>query len=382
MPLWDKAQAWMRGLVPRGSQQKDDPAYQSYVQFLGLGQPVYTPRDYTVLAKEGFERNVTVHRAVMLIAQSCAGIPWKLFHGQEKLRSFDNHPLLDLLKQPNQRHSTSDFIEQVVAFWVLSGNSYINAVRMDPRQTPAELWALRPDRVRVIPGQGTIWGYEYNVDGYKTFFDADSMLHLKMFAATNDWYGLSPVAVAGALVDQQNEGFDWNTSILQNAGRPSGALVATAALTNDQHERLRRLILERYSGKKNAGKPMLLEGGMDWKQFSMSPLELDWAETRKVNMRDIAVALGVPSELLGDGDIRTYSNYQEARRSFYQETVLPMMDKLRDKLNTWLVPMFDTQLYLDYDKEEIEALQEDRDSLSQRSEEHTSELQSHSDLVC
>ncbi len=363
---------FMRQLVPAPlrrslpSAYKDDPAYQSYVQFLGLGQPIYTPRDFQILSKEGYERNPTVFRAITLIAQSCAGIPWKLYKKGNTLKTIATHPLLDLLDKPNQRNSGPEFLEHMISFWILSGNSYISAVMPDPRQPPTELWCLRPDRMRVIPGQGTIWGYEYNVDGYKTFFDADTTLHLKMFAATNDWYGLSPVAVAGALIDQQNEGFDWNTAILQNAGRPSGALVASGVLVNDQYERLKKILREKYTGKRNAGMPMLLEGGLDWKPFSLSPLELDWIESRKINMRDIAVALGVPSELLGDGDIKTYSNYQEARKSFYQETILPMMDRLAAKLNTWLVPMFDETLVLAYDKEEIEALQEDRDALSSR----------------
>jgi len=310
--IFQSTRDFMQSLLPAPlrrnlpTAQKDDPAYQSYVQFLGLGQPIYTPRDFQVMAKEGYERNPTVFRAVTLISQSCAGIPWKLYKKGDDMRSIEEHPLLDLLAHPNQRNSGPEFIEHMISYWILSGNSYVSAVIPNPRQPPTELWCLRPDRMRVIPGQGTIWGYEYNVDGYKTFFDADTTMHLKMFAATNDWYGLSPIAVAGALIDQQNEGFDWNTAILQNAGRPSGALVASGVLVNDQYERLKRILREQYAGKRNAGKPMLLEGGLDWKPFSLSPLELDWIESRKINMRDIAVALGVPSELLGDGDIKTY----------------------------------------------------------------------------
>lgn len=346
--------------------RKDDPAFQSYVQFLGLGNPIYTPKDYYEVAKQGYERNVTVYRAISLIAQSCAGIPWKLYQKRGKLVELQEHPLLDLLTRPNPNHSQGEFLEQMISFWILSGNCYICTVRPNAQATPSELWILRPDRMRVVPGISTIVGYEYYVNSLRSYFQATDILHLKMFAATNDWYGLSPVMVAGALIDQSNEGFDWNTALIQNAGRPSGALVAQGTLANDQYERLRRIIRERYIGKKNAGMPMLLEGGIEWKPFSMSPMELDWGESRKQNARDIAIAIGVPPELIGDHDNATYSNYQEARKSFYQETVLPLMDKLRDRLNVWLVSQYGNDLYLNYDKDDIEALQEDRDSLSTR----------------
>jgi HK97 family phage portal protein len=345
---------------------KSDPAYAMYTQIMSPGQPVYTPRDFSNLAKYGYEKNVFVYKGISLIAETCGGIPWKLVKKSDKRRTIEEHPLLDLLNTPNPRHGLGTFIEEIVSFWILSGNSYIYAVRPNKRATPTELWVMRPDRMRVVPGLKAIDGYEYNLDGHKEYFDSSLILHLKMFSAINDWYGLSPVAVASALVDQMNEGFDWNTALLQNAGRPSGALVASGTLGNDQYERLKKVIRERYTGKRNSGTPMLLEGGLDWKQFSMSPMELDWGESRKQNMRDISIALGVPPELLGDSSNKTYSNYGEARKSFYQETILPLMDKLRDRLNSWLVPMFDETLILDYDKEQVEALQEDRDSLNTR----------------
>lgn len=355
---------WIDRLFRGGA--KSDPTFPLYSQLLGVGQPVYTPRDYKNVAQQSYEKNVTCYRAVALIAQSCAGIPWKLYKKADKQREIEDHPLLTLLEQPNPEQALAEFIEEAISFWILAGNSYVVAVRPANRAAPSELWNVRPDRIRILPGLKAVAGYEYSVDTRKLQFDARDILHLKMFAATNDYYGLSPLLVAMDLIDQTNEGNDWNVSLLQNAGRPSGALVAAGTLGVDQFDRLRKVIRERYIGKMNAGLPLLLEGGLDWKPFSLTPLELDWLESRKQNMRDISIALGVPPELLGDSSNKTYSNYGEARKSFYQETILPLMDRLRDRLNTWLVAQFDETLYLDYDAEQIEALQENRDSLSTR----------------
>jgi phage portal protein BeeE len=85
-----------------------------------------------------------------------------------------------------------------------------------------------------------------------------------------------------------------------------------------------------------------------------------WLEGLKFSGREIAIAFGVPPELIGDNSNKTYSNYGEARMAFYLETVLPLMDFLRDELNNWLTPLYGDSYYLDYDRDEIEAIQEDR----------------------
>jgi HK97 family phage portal protein len=90
---------------------------------------------------------------------------------------------------------------------------------------------------------------------------------------------------------------------------------------------------------------------------------MDWLEGRKMSRVEICNVFQVPPELIGIQDQKTYSNYQEARKAFYTETVLPLMDRLCDDLNNWLVPVFGDNLILDYDKDEIEALQEDREKV-------------------
>ena len=74
----------------------------------------------------------------------------------------------------------------------------------------------------------------------------------------------------------------------------------------------------------------------------------------------------VPPELIGDSANKTYSNYREARRAFYEETILPLMVMLRDKLNMWLMPLFNDGMELDFDTDQVSALQEDRAMLFER----------------
>ncbi|WP_458694298.1 phage portal protein [Wolbachia endosymbiont (group A) of Andrena hattorfiana] len=136
----------------------------------------------------------------------------------------------------------------------------------------------------------------------------------------NDWYGLSPIEAAAYSIDQYNQAGAWNQAMLQNGARPSGAIVVKSAkdgsggsLSQEQYQRLKEQINDHYSGSVNAGRPILLEGGLEWKEMSLSPRDMDFIESKHSSARDIALAFGVPPQLLGIPGDNTYSKLVEAR---------------------------------------------------------------------
>src|SRR4051812_40258392 len=165
---------------------------QSAVAFYFEGRAVWTPRDYAALAREGFQRNAIVHRAVRLVAEAAASLPLTL---KQDGRDLAAHPLLSLLSRPNPREGGARFLESVYGHLLVSGNAYLEAVAVEG--APRELYALRPDRVRVVPGQdGWPAAYDYAVGTQTVRFvqtgDIPPILHLTLFHPTDDHYGLSP----------------------------------------------------------------------------------------------------------------------------------------------------------------------------------------------
>src|SRR5262249_6059682 len=142
------------------------------------------------------------------------------------------------------------------------------------------------------------------------------ILHLTCFHPLDDHYGLSSLEAAAVAVDTHNAAASWNKALLDNAARPSGALVYAgpdgAVLSDNQFQRLKRELEDTYQGAVNAGRPLLLEGGLDWKAMSLSPKDMDFMEAKHAAAREIALAFGVPPMLLGIPGDNTYSNYQEA----------------------------------------------------------------------
>jgi HK97 family phage portal protein len=339
------------------------------IAWQGAGRARWTPRDYAALAREGYMTNAIVYRAVRLVAENVASVTWLLFEGEAER---DSHPLLDLVARPNPRQDGAAFLDSVVAHLLLAGNAYIENVSLDGQVR--ELHALRPDRMRVVPGaDGWPEAYEYHVAGRTLRFAQEGapppILHLTQFHPLDDHYGLSALEAAAVAVDTHNAAARWNKALLDNAARPCGALVYAgpdgSVLADNQFERLKRELEDQYQGARNAGRPMLLEGGLDWKPMSLSPKDMDFLDAKHNAAREIALCFGVPPMLLGIPGDNTYANYQEANRALIRATVLPLAARLGTALAQWLSPAFGAvRLLVDADR--IEALAADRAALWER----------------
>ncbi len=73
-----------------------------------LGQPVWTPRNYSALSREGVMCNPVVYRCVRMIAEAASSVPLQLYE-QGELQ--DNHPIQDLLSRPNSLQTGTDLLE-------------------------------------------------------------------------------------------------------------------------------------------------------------------------------------------------------------------------------------------------------------------------------
>jgi len=346
-------------------QVKASAAAQTLV--LTPGQPAWTPRNYTALAREAYQLNVVAYQAVNKIAEAVASVPVNLFRGDVEVTE---SPLLDLIENPNPLQGRAEYLTALMGFYMLSGNAYQEKVRTTGE--PRELYVLRSDRMKVIPSNtGAPAGFEYDMNGRKVRWDADpetlesDVWQIKTFNPVNDWYGMSPVEAAAYAVDQHNEAMKWMQSLLQNSARPSGALVSQndSPLSDDQYNRLKSSLEEMYQGGDNAGRPMLLEGGLDWKEMGLSPVDMGIIEQKNSSARDICLAFGVPPQLLGIPGDNTYSNYAEARLAFWEDTVLPLLGCVYGAWNQWLVPDFGEKLELRPDLDQVPAIVEKRMAL-------------------
>jgi HK97 family phage portal protein len=368
MGFWRRAFAARFGEGAGAAEVKDSRA-GPLIALQGVGRPRWTPRDYAGLAAEGFVKNAVAYRCVRMIAEAAASTPLAVF--RDGVRR-DDDPVARLLARPNPEQSGPEWLEALHIGLQTAGNAYVEAAGQVGGGAPEELWVLRPDRVKVIPGPaGWPEAYDYEVAGRSVRIgrEADGwspVMHLKMFHPTDDHYGLSPMEAAAFAIDVHNASGAWNKALLDNAARPSGALVYGARdgerLTLEQFETLKAELAESHQGARNAGRPLLLEGGLDWKPMSLSPAEMNFIEGKHAAAREIGLAFGVPPQLLGIPGDATYANYREANVAFWRQTVLPLVGKTAGALTGWLGAR-SPGLRVEADLEAVPALQPERDAL-------------------
>ena len=351
-----------------------EPPPTGLVAFM-MQNPIWSETDISNLAKAGYEGCMTVFACVGKLAKATGGIPWRLMQRPKsrdaRKEEVFTHPLINLIEKPNEKQARSRFIEGITGFYYIAGNAYILGVGPENTNVPKELHWLYPHYVNVKPGNNVepIAGYKYTANSYDPIiYGSKEVLHIKTFHPTNFWYGLSPIKVAAKGIDTLNMATEWNMKLLQNDMKPPGAIKVEGTLTEPQRNTLNRVLKEEKSGYEHAGLPLVLEGAQEWMPFSINPKDADWLNSQKLTIRFVCLTLGIPPELMGDAENKTYSNQKEARRALYEETILPYMDFLQDEFNNWLTPRFGDRLLLEYDKDSIEALREDRAAIFDRAQ--------------
>ncbi|MBL1419145.1 MAG: phage portal protein [Alphaproteobacteria bacterium] len=325
------------------------------------------------MARHAYMQNPIAHRAVRMIAEAAASVQLQLFIDDEELI---DHPLLNLIAHPNMNMSGYEFLEQCYSQLLIDGNCYLQQSALDDI-VPDALYSLRPDRVRlVVDERGWPTCYEYKIGSQKLKFNQlvdgiKPILHQTFYNPNDDHYGQSPFKAARLAIEIHNAASKWNKSLLNNSARPSGAVVykgqdGQGNLTDEQFDRLKYELEQTYQGHANAGRPMILEGGLDWSAMGFSPKDMDFIDAKHVAAREIALALGVPPMLLGIPGDNRFSNYQEANRNFLRQTILPLVTRFIGNLSSWLNPAWDERLVIKLDLDKIEALSSEREALWRR----------------
>ena len=319
------------------------------------------PQSYEAQVREAVLRNPVAQRSLRLVSEGAAGVP---IYGDDAAAM-------------RAAALAAGVVETAAVHLLLHGNAYLRPVRNGAAQV-VELVALRPERVTVetdAAGWPSGWSYRAGehvlrmvadesagADAAKSESKRPGLIHIRAVHPLDDHYGLGCLGAAAGAVAIHNASARWNKALLDNAARPSGALVyepgeAGATLSPDQFERLKAEMEASFSGAAHAGRPMLLDGGLKWQAMSLTPADMDFAGLKAQAAREIALAFGVPPMLLGLPGDNTYANYGEANRALYRLTVVPLATKIAQAVGAGLGAV----LRLDLDQ--VPALAADRERL-------------------
>ena len=218
---------------------------------------------YEERLREVYRSNPVGLRSVRLVAGAVGGLT--LFSNRTEAREIVSAPGL---------------MERIAAALLLHGNAYCRLI-VDGHNQPVKLAPMRPDRVTVVPDEkGHVAAFDYRAGGRSYAIAAFDPLvrrqvaHIKALNPESDVYGLGCLEAAIPAASIHNRASRWNKALLDNAARPSGALsyepADGASLSAAQYETLKNQIADHFSGSANAGRPLLLDGGMKWLPMALT----------------------------------------------------------------------------------------------------------------
>ena len=360
------------------SLQRSDPAKQRGKQLptqsskYDLIMPVWAPHNELKFVEQAYKANPVVYRSIEYLAQSVSTatmLAWReMRDGEEKLST--RHPISVLLRRPSRDYDTQTrFLRQVIRKLCLAGEAIIYKITEDSGRI-TELQLLDSAAITVIPASYGVDHYDYrpNLTGEPFRIDPEDVIFLKYDDPIDRYRGLSPLAAAWREAQTDTSLGDWRKAFFDNAAIPSGVLTTKMDANRERLKEWSSDWADKYSGYRNAGKTPALAGGLEYQKTGATPGEVDFSDVVAVPEIRIPMVFGVGPILINAKaglDRSSYTNYESARVTFWQDTATPIMELLQDDFTVGLTR--DTDPYfIRFDTSKVPALQEDAMKIEER----------------
>lgn len=301
-----------------------------------------------VATSEGSALNLSgVYTCVDIISNTISKLPFFLMDNSTK-KHIDDSNLYKLLNyQPNPRMTASVFKKLLATSLLITGNAY--AI---PKWRGLKIYSLEPvssENVQIIVDGDQVY-YRVFKDGKESILRYDEIIHLKMYTV-DGVYGISPLTYARLVVQVGLNQENFQKSFYENGGRPSGVLKIESDLSgttevqlsdgSTTERSLKDVIRDEWAktngGSVNAFKVAVLDNGMDFKEISqISPADMDFVNSKTVNLEDIARFFNVPPYKLGVGK-QTYSNNEQAQIDYITNCIVPLVYQIEQELTLKLI---------------------------------------------
>lgn len=348
---------------------------QSLYSYIGLNAPVMSFQNLNQLIEEGFKRNADAFSVINWVAENAANIPQRVerFNG-EKWIADPLHDLQKLLNKPNPYQSGLEYKHQVYGFYSTTGNAFTYAPRIEEgvnKGQTLEMWIMPSQHTEIYSGgwKNPVTGYGLNLSGSQNEkFDYSEVLHMKSlqldFGNGRELWGMSPLQAGLLALDRSNSNYIAAANSFKNMGMAGILSVESEPLepnlTDEQRKQAERGLKDDYNGVFNNGKTMVTNGDVTYTKLGLSPVDLNLLADKKATLRDICNIYKVSSILFNDNENSTYNNVGEAKKSAYNDCIIPLVNRYTEELNTWLVPSYGDNIRIVADYSDVAVLQGDK----------------------
>ncbi|MAN55625.1 MAG: phage portal protein [Paracoccus sp.] len=257
-----------------------------------------------------------VRRAVSLISESVATLPFKVYRHEDREAAKD-HPAFALVHDhANDWTSAEAFRETLTADALLRGHGFAQIAR-NAEGRPVFMLRMDPGAVSIEHDDFGEPSYRIRLkDGGEHVLPFGDVLHIQPLG------GVSPITLAREAIGLAIAAEAHMSGFFANGGRPSGVIQHPGKLDAEAQKKIAASWFQTHGGKQ-AGSTALLDEGMTFQEIAMKLADAEFSEVRREQIREIARAFGVPPASLFEMSRATWSNYEQAQREFLTGTLRP-----------------------------------------------------------
>lgn len=252
------------------------------------------------------------YTAIRVISEDIAGLPFITYrrNGRNKDRATDHRVYGLLHDTPNPEMTAFVFRETLQAHLLSWGNAYAEK-ELSSTGEVLGLWPLRPDRMTVTwSGGQRVYDYQITAMSAPTRFTSRQIFHIPGLGY-DGLVGYSPLRMARETLGQAIALREYGSRVLANDARPSVYLKHPASLSDKARANLRESWEASHGGFTNAGRMALLEEGMDLKEVGFPPEDIQFLESQKWSVAEIARWHRLAPHKIGDLERATFTNIEE-----------------------------------------------------------------------
>lgn len=279
-----------------------------------------------------------VWACVRLLSESISTLPLKIYVRQPdgSRKAATDHPAYSILcRRPNSEMTPSRFMLMVVASICLRGNAFIEKKFIANRLV--SLVPLLPQNMVVKRLTTGALEYKYTENGNERVIPVKNIMHIRGFGL-DGVCGMMPMNTGRDVIGSAMAVEESAAKIFEQGLQSSGFLSADNALTDDQRERLRGYMAS-FTGSKNAGKIMVLEGGLKYQGVTMNPEDAQMLESRAFSIEEICRWFRVPPFMVGHTTKQSSwaSSLEGMNLQFLTHTLRPLLVNIEQEIDRCLL---------------------------------------------
>ena len=307
---------------------------------------------------QSYQRIAWCYSCINIIATTASSAPLAFYNGtiepKNKIEDLE-HPVNQLFSTPKEPEipSLRVLLSNTFTYLGISGEIFWVFKRKGGKLVEIELKSgLKPIFAR--GSQSKLIGWRYtNPEGRTETFTKEQVLPILYFNPGDLYAGLSPLTAARLSIETEFNIAGWNTAFFKSGMKNPLLLQAKGTLTKDQKTDIKKEIVNYYSGIEGGHGAVLLQGHIDVTPLTMSPKDVDFVQGKKLNREEICAIYGVPPALVGIFEYANYSNVKEQRKIFWENTLLPKMEKISDLIQVNVLNREFPGIYCKWDTSQI-----------------------------